>query len=187
MSTYNSSADDHYLNDADWLAAKLPILHPSPKQVAVANGEISHAKHESKLPFPGFSQHASKADTFDNLPQSLMSMSKVSDDGTIFIFKKDGVTVHCEEDVFITCKGEPIHIGKWDNHCCYCIPSTQHKGQWQPRKPSKQASAFLQQANSVYNLPSTKLTSKWMHVICGYPVKSTRLKSKLIILLAGHY
>ncbi|KAL7486087.1 hypothetical protein ACHAW6_011685 [Cyclotella cf. meneghiniana] len=81
-----------------------------PKQVAVANGEISHAKHESKLPFPGFFQHASKANTFDSLPQSLMSMAKVSGDGTIFIFKKDGVTVHCEEDVFITCKDVYVNI-----------------------------------------------------------------------------
>ena len=32
-------------------------------------------------------------------------------DGTISVFKKDGVTVYKEEDVLITCKGEPILIG----------------------------------------------------------------------------
>ncbi|KAL7479935.1 hypothetical protein ACHAW6_005652 [Cyclotella cf. meneghiniana] len=56
---------------------------------AAANGEIRHTKHESKLPFPGLSQHASKADTFDSIPQSLMSLGKVSDnDMSQFTVKK---------------------------------------------------------------------------------------------------
>jgi hypothetical protein len=41
-----------------------------------------------------------------------MSVGQTLDDGTISIFTKDGVTVHKEEDVLITCKGEPILIGK---------------------------------------------------------------------------
>jgi hypothetical protein len=45
-----------------------------------------------------------------------MSVGQTSDDGTILIFTKDGVTVHKEEDVLITCKGEPILIGKRDEH-----------------------------------------------------------------------
>ena len=36
-----------------------------------------------------------------------MSVGKTSDDGTISVLTKDGVTVHKEEDVLITCKGEP--------------------------------------------------------------------------------
>jgi hypothetical protein len=35
----------------------------------------------------------------------------------------------------------------------------------------------LRQANSVYNLPTTKQAIKWMHAVCGYPVKSTWLKA----------
>jgi hypothetical protein len=40
-----------------------------------------------------------------------MSIGKTADDGKISIFTKDGVTVHKETDVLITCKGEPILIG----------------------------------------------------------------------------
>ena len=35
----------------------------------------------------------------------------------------------------------------------------------------------MQQANSVYDLPSTEEAVKWMHATCGYPVKSTWIKA----------
>jgi hypothetical protein len=53
----------------------------------------------------------------------------------------------------------------------------QHKGQWQPHKPTKQVNAALQQANSIYDLPTIKQAIKWIHAACGYPVKSTWLKA----------
>jgi hypothetical protein len=59
----------------------------------------------------------------------------------------------------------------------------QQWGHRQPQRPSKQAWNALQQANIVYNLPSTKQAIKWMHAICGYPVKSTWLKA----IKAGNY
>ena len=43
--TYNSWADGHYINKSDQGAANLSILPPSTKQVAIANGAISHAMH----------------------------------------------------------------------------------------------------------------------------------------------
>jgi hypothetical protein len=100
-----------------------------------------------------------------------------------FYIAKDGVTVHHEEDVLITCKGDPILIGVRDEHDQYRIPLTQHKGNWKPRTPSKRARQVLQQANSVYDLPSTEQAIKWMHTVCGYPVKSTWLKA----VKAGNY
>jgi hypothetical protein len=63
------------------------------------------------------------------------------------------------------------------------MPLMQQRGHWQPQRPSKQAQKALQQANSVYNLPSTKQTIKWMHAVCGYPVKLTWLKA----IKAGNY
>jgi hypothetical protein len=59
----------------------------------------------------------------------------------------------------------------------------QQRGQWQPQGPSKQAWKALRQTNSIYNLPSTKQAIKWMHAVCGYPVKSTWLKA----IKAGNY
>jgi hypothetical protein len=112
-----------------------------------------------------------------------MSVGKTADDGTVSVFTKEGVNVFKEEDVLITCKGEPILIGIRDSHGRYQIPLMQQRGQWQPRRPSKQARKALRQANSVYDLPSTEQAIKWMHPICGYPVKSTWLKA----IKAGNY
>jgi hypothetical protein len=107
----------------------------------------------------------------------LMSVGKTSNDGTISVFTKTGVTVFKEEDVLITCKGKPILIGVQDGRGRYQILLMQQRGQWQPRRPSKQARKELQQANSVYDLPATKQAIKWMHAVCGYPVKLTWLKA----------
>ncbi len=124
-----------------------------------------------------------QADTFQDFPTPLMSVGKTADDGTVSVFTNDGVNVFKEEDVLITCKGEPILIGVRDSHRRYRIPLMQQRRQWQPRRPSKQARKALQQANSVYDLPSTKQAIKWMHAVCGYPVKSTWLKA----IKAGNY
>ncbi len=112
-----------------------------------------------------------------------MSVGKTANDGTVSLFTKTGVTVYKEEDVLITCKGEPILIGVQDEQGQYQTLLMQQRGQWQPRHPFKQARKALQQANSVYDLPSTKQAIKWMHVVCGYPVKLVWLEA----IKAGNY
>lgn len=106
-----------------------------------------------------------------------MSMGKTAGDGTISIFIKDGVMVHKEQDVLITCHGHPILVGICDDHGYYRIPLHQHHGQWQLRTPRKQVTLALQQANSVYDLPTTEQAIKWLHAVCCYPVKSTWIKA----------
>ncbi len=54
-----------------------------------------------------------------------MSVGKTADDGTISIFTKDGVTIHNETDVLITCKGEPKLIGVRNEQERYRIPLIQ--------------------------------------------------------------
>ncbi len=44
-----------------------------------------------------------------------MSMGETSDEGTILVFMKESINIFKEEDVLITCKGEPILIGIQDN------------------------------------------------------------------------
>eukprot|EP00804_Cyclotella_cryptica_P013348 CCRYP_005123-RA/>CCRYP_005123-RA protein AED:0.24 eAED:0.24 QI:0/0/0/1/1/1/2/0/905 len=175
--TYDSGADGHYLSEKDRISAGLPILRNSSKRVGVANGGSSQAKHVTQLPFKNISSKALRADSFDDFPTSLMSVGKISDAGTVSIFTRAGVTVHNEQDVLITCTGEPILLGIRDEHGRYRIPLHQHQGQWQPRTPSKKARQTLRRANSVYDLPSTEQAIKWMHAVCGYPVKSTWLKA----------
>ena len=181
--TYDSGADGHYLTEKDRKAAGLPILRPSTKRVSVADGGINEGVNATRLPFQKLSPKAAEADTFDRFQSSLMSVGKTSDDGTISVFTKTGVTVHKEDDVLITCKGKPILIGVRDNNGRYRIPLMQQRGQWQPRRPSKKAKQVLRQANNVYDLPSTEQAIKWMHAVCGFPVKSTWLKA----IKAGNY
>eukprot|EP00804_Cyclotella_cryptica_P008931 CCRYP_012040-RA/>CCRYP_012040-RA protein AED:0.26 eAED:0.26 QI:0/0/0/1/1/1/2/0/686 len=162
MTTYVSGADGHYLSEADRHLSNLPILQPSTKRVGVVNGSTSMGKHATTPPFPLLSQTAAAADSFDDFPTSLMSVGKTSDDGTISIFTKDGVTIHKEQDVLITCHGKPLLIG---------VPHTASP----TLRPMATTDPLQKGAHSPQ--PSTQCAIKWMHAVCGYPVKSTWLKA----------
>ncbi len=138
MITYDSGANGNYLSERDCVQAGLPISKVSTRKVGVANGGTSQAQHITQLPFQKLLTRARQTNTFPDFPTSLMSVDKTSNDGTILIFNKTGVTVHREEDVLITCKGKPILIGVQDEQEQYQIPLIQQQGQWQPRHPSKQ-------------------------------------------------
>ncbi len=111
MVTYDLGADGHCISKKDCRKAGLPIIRKSTRQVGVANGGVSQAKFVTQLPFKDLSTKAKQADTFQDFPSSLMSIGKTANDGAISIFTKNGVTVHKETDVLITCKGEPTLIG----------------------------------------------------------------------------
>ena len=64
-----------------------------------------------------------------------------------------------------------------DDHGRYRIPLVQQRDTWKPQRPSKRATKALQQANSVYDLPSIEECIKWMHAACGFRVKSTWIKA----------
>ena len=106
--TYDSGADGNYISEHDRRTARLPILRPSTKRVGVANGSTSKAANVTRLPFPRLSERAATADTVPDFPTSLMSVGTTSDDGTISIFTRNGVTVHKEQDVIITCQGGSV-------------------------------------------------------------------------------
>ena len=183
MLTYNSGADGHYLSKKDRKKLGLLILRVSAKKVGVANSGACNGKYVNTLPVPQISNRAAESDTFEEFPTSLMSVGKKADNGNMSIFTKDGVTVYKEEYVMITCQRKTIIIGKRDECGRYCIPLTQYHGQCQPHRPTKEAKIKLQQANSVYGLPSKEEAIKWMYAVCGYPVKSTWIKATK----AGNY
>ena len=160
MITYYSGADGHYISEADRIKAKLPILRQSTKHVGVANDGTSAGKYVTQLPFKQLSTKAAQADTFKEFPTLLMSVGKTCNNGNLFIFTKDGVPVHKEQDVLTTCKGSPILIGVQDEQGRYRIPLVQQRGQCQPLAPNKRVNKVLQQANSVYDLPSVKQAIK---------------------------
>jgi hypothetical protein len=128
MLTYDSGANGHYISKHAQCKAGLPILRPSTWQVGVANGGTNNAKYVTQLPFQKLSAQLRQADTFQGFPTSLMSMGKSSDDGTVSVFMKEGVNIFKEEDVLLTCKGDPILIGIQDNQGQYQIPLMQQQG-----------------------------------------------------------
>ena len=154
--TYDLGADGHYISEKDRRKVGLPILRISTKKVGVANGDTCNGKYVTELPFSQLSKKAAEADTFNDFPTSLMSVGKTADNGNISIYTKEGVSVYKEEDVLITCKGEAILIGKRDERGRYRIPLVQNQGNWQLRQLTKHSKKYLQQANSVYDLPSTE-------------------------------
>jgi hypothetical protein len=110
--TYNLGADNNYLSKANRAKAHIPILQKSTKRVNVANGGTSTATNVTPLPIPRLSKAAAEAPTFKDSLASLLSVGKSNDDSNVSIFTKQGVTVHKEEDMVITVKGQPVMIGK---------------------------------------------------------------------------
>ena len=106
-----------------------------------------------------------------------MSMGKTSDDGNVSIFTDEKVQVYEEADVLITCRGKPILIGEQDERRRYHIPLMKTRGHWQLRTQTKKSKKFLQDANSIYDLPTTEEAIRWMHTVCVYPVKYTLVKA----------
>ena len=139
----------------------MPFKGNSSKQVSVANGHVEQGKHETELPFEGLSPAAKAADSFASFHTTLISGSKVVDDGNTAILDQQGVKVFADEDVLILVQGKPIMIGTRDSRGRFKVPLVQHRGQWQPRVPSSKERRKLEQANNVYDLPSTEKMVKY--------------------------
>ncbi|KAL7538776.1 hypothetical protein ACHAXR_008792, partial [Thalassiosira sp. AJA248-18] len=157
MLTYESGADVNYMSMGDRQRARLPILRKSTKRVGVANGYISLGNKVTKLPIPHLEHADTEADTFDDFPDSPMSVGKTSDAGTI---------------------ASPFSLKmalRYTRKRTY----THHM----QRNANGNHANLLQQANSVYDLPTTEQAIKQMHAVCGYPVKSTWLSA----VKAGNY
>lgn len=102
---------------------------------------------------------------------------KMNNNSILSIFISDRVTANKEDNALVTCKGKQILVRIQDNSARYRIPLVQQQDTWKPCRPSKQGTKTLQQANSVYDLPSTEEYNKWMHAACDFPVKSTWIKA----------
>ena len=90
---------------------------------------LAEENTQQKLPFKQLSSMTVQADIFQDFPTSLMRVGKTSNNGHISIFTSDGVTVHKEQDVLITCKGKPIFVGILDEQGRSCITLIIKRGQ----------------------------------------------------------
>ena len=149
MITYNLVADGNYVSKVGRKKVGLHILRQSTTRVGIVNGCTSSGKFVTQFPFLQLSKQAAETDIFQEFPTSSTSAGKIADDCNISIFTKDGVTVHKEHDVLITCKGAPTLIGKHDERGRYHIPLIQQRGQWQMRKPTKKSRKFPRKSASI--------------------------------------
>ena len=94
MITYDSVADNHYVSEADRIKLNLPILRPTNKRVAVANGGTSEGKYVTLLHFSQLPTISAEADMFEEFLSSLMSVGKTSNDGNVSIFTHGKVQVY---------------------------------------------------------------------------------------------
>ena len=103
------------------------MIQNSTKRVLVADDHVINGTEKVELPFEELSTNTRTGDTFKQFRESLMSVGKVNDDGNISIFTKDNVKVYKEEDVLITCKGQPILNGVRTKGSQYRIPLDQRQ------------------------------------------------------------
>jgi hypothetical protein len=57
-----------------------------------------------------------------------MSIGKTAYNGDISVFTSEDVNIYKEEDILITCKGEPILTGRIYERGRYRIPLVQQRG-----------------------------------------------------------
>ena len=124
--------------------------------------------------------------------QSLEGVGQYADEGFVIVYHDayNGVSVHRKEDVIINGDREPVRTG-WRNptdklwHWELKAPLPEEIKEWlqrhlprvQPEAMNNLPSGTKVLANNVYELPSIKAAVRFMHAVCGYPVKSTWLKA----------
>ena len=87
-------------------------MRVSDNKVGVTNGGACNVKYFTKLPFPHLYNKAAESDTLEEFLTSLMSFGKISNDGNLSIFTKEGVTVYKEDNALLTHQRKPILIVK---------------------------------------------------------------------------
>ena len=88
----DSGATSHFISEE----MNLPKGNKSNKEVFLPDNTTLRTSTKTKLPFTQLSDGAREADILPGLKRSLMSVSKMSEEGytTIFHPGKNGVTVH---------------------------------------------------------------------------------------------
>ena len=182
-----------------------PNTWTSKKIIAVANDSIRKSQHITLLPY-NLPSTLQEADTPPVFRWYLVGIKPFSDFRCVSIFHAHevGVTIHNRNDVKIEFLALPLVYGTRDRAGLWTIPltnqrqeardiryplnrprhlahPTHHANHAHTKLNSKQGGEWI--ANNVYELPSIAQGIKWMHAVCGYPLKSTWMKS----IRSGNY
>ena len=177
MISYDPGDDGNYISETNRKIAGLPILWHLTKRVRVANGSTSSGTFVTKLHFLKLSAQAVETDTFQEFPTSLMSVGKTANDGKISIFTKTASQCTKNKMCWSHAKTPPSSLENTMSKDAIAIYWSNNEDNGNRANQPKKSKKYLREANSVYNLTSTEQAIKWMHAVCGYPVKSTWLKA----------
>ncbi len=119
------------------------------------------------LSFEQFSKEAREAHILPGLKKSLLSVNKMAENGytTIFHEGNEGVTIHKSGTLTITTSEPPVLRG------------SKPTGQNLRTVLTDGDKPKHEEANNVYDLPSTKETIRYLHASAGHPVKDTWTKA----------
>jgi len=165
----DSGATSHFITEE----LNLPMEGASNKEVFLPNNAKLRTSSRTKLPFDTLTNAAREADVLPGLKRSLLSVSKMSDEGytTIFHPGEEGVTIHKKGTINITTSEPPVLKGEKENMAkLWTISATDN-------------STKKEEVNSVYSLPSIPQSIRYLHAAAGFPVKETWLDA----IKAGNY
>ena len=165
----DSGATSHFITED----LNLPKEGASNKEVFLPNNATLRTSWRTKLPFDTLTNTAREADVLPGLKRSLLSVSKMSDEGytTIFHPGEEGVTIHKKGTFNITTSEPPVLKGEKENMGkLWTISATDN-------------SKKREEVNNVYSLPSIPQTIRYLHAAAGFPVKETWLDA----IKAGNY
>ena len=128
------------------------------------------ATNTAELPLPALKPSAKQGYIVPQLrTKALLSVGKFSDAGymTIFHPHNEGVTVHDNDSFELTIKSPPLLQGWRQAGGLWTVPLVDQA------KVSPELD--VEQANNVYELPSTSEVVHFLHAALGFPTKATLL------------
>jgi hypothetical protein len=145
----------------------LPKTGASKIKVYLPDNSTLQTSNKTLLPFEQLSKEAREAHILPGLKKSLLSVNKMTENGhsTIFHEGNEGVTIHKSGPLTITTSEPPLLRGSKPTGSNLWTVLTDGN------KPK------CEEANNVYNLPSTKETIRYLHASAGHPVKDTWAKA----------
>ena len=163
----DSGASSHFIQSGEGLK----LTGPSSKIISTANGTTMQATGTAELPLSQLRDSTKQAIiTPDLKAKALLSVSKLADAGytTIFHPTNKGVTVHDNDDFKLTLNSPPLLQGWRQAGGLWTVPLVEEA------KISLELDV-AEQANNVYDLPSSSEVVRFLHAALGFPPKATLL------------
>ena len=162
----DSGATSHFFQNGKGMK----LTGPSSKPIRAANGGIMRATNTAEFPLPALKPSAKQGFIVPQMTtKALLSVGKFSDAGytTIFHPHDEGVTVHDNDSFELTIKSPPLLQGWRRAGGLWTVPLVDQA------KVSQELD--VEQANNVYELPSTSEVVRFLHAALGFPTKATLL------------